>query len=485
VCAYLDGKGRPPDGLGPSWKQQGASYLSLHTTPSGISEHPGTTGRDEAIAGAVTSAAEAALDLLDQRGVSYDRGRRTEIVREAVSAGRAGSEIAFPRFRIADTWLEECVSEAGDALPDADQEPRRTWKATILAEYPIGYLRGDVNNARWDRRRAASEAEVLLASAEERLGTGRWMAALVERAEALRVIREAGVEFPPPAPYRGDGAGAEDAEFEDKLRELSTTAVLVRDALASLYATPLGRVLVVEPGTQADASAEFQFAYRWLGREVPAIGVPVRFDLQVKGAVLKAEPLTDGWGIARCVVAGAHGEAGEYRLGVEPDMPVVSEVDPALELRTADDSDLISDGGEAATATAVMTVHLVEGAHAVSVCVELEGAPQADIAQVVAGFARRMERDGFRIEDCGASVDVVLKGNLALQSSARDGAWEARVSLGGDAFDQRTASDLGETTVNTVETSAEGAREAEVIALKEAGRLLAVYFGSRILLDSE
>jgi 16S rRNA U1498 N3-methylase RsmE len=60
------------------------------------------------------------------------------------------------------------------------------------------------------------------------------------------------------------------------------------------------------------------------------------------------------------------------------------------------------------------------------------------------------------------------------------------VVLSASAFDQRTASELGATQITAVETvdvesSEGGKREAEVLALKEAGRLLAVYFGPRIL----
>jgi hypothetical protein len=459
--------------------------LSLHSTAAVSSDVPGKATREKAMDDAVKSAADAALDLLDQRGVSYDRERRREIVDAAVNATRARSEIAFPRFAIADTWWQECVADSRDTTSRGDGEVERSWKATILVDYPIGFLRGDVNNAQWDRKRAISEAEVLLASAEERLSSGRWMAALVERAEALTVIRGTGAEFPPAAPYRDVGDGPDEATLDEKLRELSVTADLIRDALASLTAEPLGGVVVIETGTQADASAEFQFAYGWLGRNVPAIGVPVRFDLPVTGAVLRPEPLTDDWGIARCTIAGAHSEPGEYRLSVEPDLPVIQEVDPSFDRLSAGDPQTDSDGRTEATATAGMIVHLVEGAHAVSICVELDGAPPADIAQVAAGLARRLERDGFRIDDCGASVDIVLTGTLSLRSDEQGGSWQAHVSLTGSAFDQRTASELGETTVSTTESSAEGSREAEVIALKEAGRLLAVYFGSRILLQSE
>jgi len=60
------------------------------------------------------------------------------------------------------------------------------------------------------------------------------------------------------------------------------------------------------------------------------------------------------------------------------------------------------------------------------------------------------------------------------------------VTLEASAFDQRTASALGATRVVATqgvdaEAGENGMREAEMLALNEAGRLLAVYFGPRIL----
>ena len=104
----------------------------------------------------------------------------------------------------------------------------------------------------------------------------------------------------------------------------------------------------------------------------------------------------------------------------------------------------------------------------------------------MAGFARRMERDGFRMDECGPSVNVVVTGRLTIErhGDASDRVVEA--TLDASAFDQRTASDLGATTITATQavdlgSSDEEMREAEVLALKEAGRLLAAYFGPRIL----
>ena len=61
-----------------------------------------------------------------------------------------------------------------------------------------------------------------------------------------------------------------------------------------------------------------------------------------------------------------------------------------------------------------------------------------------------------------------------------------QATLSASVFNQRTALEIGRTSVRATqainpENIDEGVREAEVLALKEAGRLLAVYFGPRIL----
>ena len=97
-----------------------------------------------------------------------------------------------------------------------------------------------------------------------------------------------------------------------------------------------------------------------------------------------------------------------------------------------------------------------------------------------------MERDGFRMGDCGPDVDVVVTGEVSLRTTGGPGSWTVEAVVAGSAFDQRTARGLGETSVRAVQVSnadegADGRRDAEVLALKEAGRLLAVYFRPRIL----
>lgn len=500
----LTGQASPlPDDLGPDWKQDGASFVSVHSTAPKPGGEPGRAGRSEALTDAVTSAADAALNLLDQRGVGFGPERRRAIAEAAARAAATDREVVFPRFRIVGTRWEECVRRAdplrpteapgGADAPEHSQVPSAAladtvWKASVLVEYPIGHLRGDANNVLWERSRALSEAEVLLASAEERLRTGHWMAALYERARAVEVIEATGAVFPPGPPYRGEGTPRE-SELDERMRLASATVGLIADALTSLSARPTARVEVVETRTRADVAAEFLFNYGWTGRETPAAGVPVRFSMPGAGAILRPEPQTDESGIARCVIVSAHAGPGEYLLTVEPDMSVIRTVDPSLDWPYTVDEDPGTAADRASSAaSAAMVVYLVDDAHAVSLCLDFDAANRADAAQFVAGFRRRAESDGFLIEECDASVDIVLEGRVSMESGVRyddaaDGVWVARVKATASAFDQRSATDLGEAAVSATERSEEGPREAEVIALKEAGRLLAIYFGSRILLQ--
>ena len=90
------------------------------------------------------------------------------------------------------------------------------------------------------------------------------------------------------------------------------------------------------------------------------------------------------------------------------------------------------------------------------------------------------------MDECGPGVNVVVTGRLTIERRGEAEDRVVEVALDASVFDQRTATDLGGTTITTTQVvdsgiSEEGMREAEVLALKEAGRLLAVYFGPRIL----
>ena len=244
---------------------------------------------------------------------------------------------------------------------------------------------------------------------------------------------------------------------------------------------------VVEVGAAADAIVEFHCTYEWNGATVPAVGVPVRFDMPGGSAVLDVDPLTDESGTATCRIVAAYGPPGAYELTVRLDVAAAH----AAVSRRPRSAGVPLDPADALPALpsgplAHGIVHLVAGAHAISVCAQFGDRPDADAAQVMSGFTRRMERDGYRMGACDPGVAVVVTGAFSLSTHGGQDSWTAEVALSASAFDQRTASELGATRITAtgtvdVENSEDGRREAEVLALKEAGRLLAVYFGPRIL----
>jgi hypothetical protein len=461
-------------GLSEAWTSGGGAMRSVHVSGAPEDGRPGRPTRDEATSDALASAGAAALDLLEQRGVSYEENKRRDIVTRMVDDQMRGGEIGFPRVRVVDRKWEECVARHGDAPSDT------SWTAAVLVEYPIGLLRGDVNNVLWERRRAANEAEVLAASAEEHLEAGRWHAGLLDAARAADVVRATGAPLTDPGDVPVPWSDLDKPSVEARLSEALHRARAAARAAAPLTATPTEGVVVLESGAAAGEVVEFECSYRWNGETVPAVSVPVRFDVPGASAVLDATPLTDEAGVATCTLLAVYGPPGEYEMTVSLD---VSAARAAL-AATTDQS-----AGSAWLATAHPSprlaerpIHVVSATHAISVCATFGEHGDGDAAQVAAGFARRMERDGFRMADCGADVGVVVTGRVSL--GVRGGALEA--TLEASAFDQRTAFDLGRTTVRASEDvptdgSATGLREAEVLVLKEAGRLLAVYLVPRIL----
>jgi hypothetical protein len=240
---------------------------------------------------------------------------------------------------------------------------------------------------------------------------------------------------------------------------------------------------VLEAGARAASRAEFAYTYSWLGKRLPAAGVPVAFELTGGGGIVTADAETDRAGLAGATLDTAYGPAGRRDLSASVDLGAVraatggrfGRVGGSAHGTVAPDA-----GGEASQA-----VYVVEGGHGISVCTEFRASDPGDALQAETGFGRRMERDGYRMVECGAEVDVVVRGEVSLTSEVADGAWSAEAALAASGFDQRVARDVGETIIRVTETSDEGAREAEVLALKEAGRLLAAYLTRRILMHGE
>jgi hypothetical protein len=408
-----------------------------------------------ALTQAAGAAADAALDLLEARGLELSRGRREEVAVAARDVIARGEPADFPRLLVADKLVERCTEpESG----------RTAWRARLLIEYPIGLLRGDLNNVLWQRRRLQREAEVVRRSGEDLLGTGRWMDGLRELARALELLDDMG------GPLDGSTVPLEEAIYRTG-----------NDVVLSLSIDPVGSVEVVEAGASAGSRAAFACTYTWSGERVPAAGVPIAFELAA--AALDDATTTDSSGIASTTLETAYGSAGRRDLRARLDMGIVR---AATGGRFGSGEGVgggvaRQDSAEAAP-VASQAIYVVEGGHGISACVEFEAVEPGDALQAKAGFTRRMERDGYLITECSADVDVVVRGRLSMTSEANNGAWSATAALSAAAFDQRVAQDVGETTVTVTETSTEDAREAEVLALKEAGRLLGAYLTKRILM---
>jgi len=464
-----------------SWMLEGGSMLSVHRTEGAGDDSLGLPTRDGADADALALAAAAALDLLKQRGVSYAEEKRRSIIEDIVDSAARGAEIAFPRMSVVARSWDACVA-TDDGTAPADT----FWRASVLVEYPIGLLRGDVNNVLWERNRAANEADVLVMSSDEHLSAGRWHDGLLDAARAADVVAATGVPLSRAwdASPAGDGNGG--ASIDDRLREALQWSLATAEVATSLYARPVGSVDVLETGAAAGVTVQFLCIYEWKGRIVPAVGVPVRFEMPGASAVLEAEPLTDGSGAAACRIVAAYGPPGEYELTVSVDeeatLAALSWAARAAPGRNEEGAVRL----RPPVPLAGHKVHLVTGAHAISVCATFGNKDDSEAGRVADGFARRMRRDGFRAGECDPDVDVVITGEFSLSVRHGAGFWVAEVALTASAFDQRRASGLGATRVIATqaaeaEAGEAGKQEARALALKEAGRLLAVYFGPRIL----
>ncbi len=432
------------------WWVDGGSYFVVERS----SRHPGAGRSHSGRAGAGGHATEEAalgqaagecvadaLRLLGSRGASFDDAYAAELRASAVTTLAQGDELAFPRMRIAGRVTERC--EHLDAAS-------ATWRATVLGEYATSELRGDVNNALWESRKLEREAAILLDSSRSYFGEGRWFDGLIELARAERLLETAA------RPFREEGL----AQEIDDLRQWALHAVSIE---------PDSSIDVLEIGERREAAIGFRCFYEWEGSTVPAVRLPVQFQPLGFEAVMANDHESDERGTAFCRILVAYGEVGGRAITPSIDAAVVEAAigksrSLGLSLRNGPPQQ----------------VFLVEGAHAVSVCLELTGARDQDAVQLRTGFERRMQSDGYVVEECGASIDVLVRASVAISAAAADEAWIGTAVIDASAFDQRSAEWIGETMIPVLK-EAQTERDSEVLALKEAGRLLAAYLSRRIL----
>ncbi len=453
VCSVVEGDGDASWRAGEgerSWNDRG-SYFVVAESDVASGTGGGEAGEryasaDEAESGAVARAYEFAFEKLASRGVAYEDRQLRRMVNERVDIFMQGGETDFPRISINDVVIEACGHPAREA---------ETYRASVLAEYPISRLRGDINNAKWYAARVLNEAGVLVSSARSLFSDGRWLDALLELKRARDLLdtacRQPVVEGP-----------------------AEQVPSLMQWAAGSLSVEAEEGIRVLDVGERREVDIPFRWSYEWEGRKVMAARLPVTFRAHGFDAVFDSDPETDDSGTAECRVVVAYGDPGEYAIEPRLDFGVLSSA-----LGGAYAAGLEPFSGP------LHRVFLVENAHALSVCLEVSGVGASDEGQLRSGFARRMERDGFRIEECGPDVDVVVSVRAEMNSRAIDDGWSTVVSVDGSAFDQRTALVIGRPSVLCEERAGTGERESEVLALKEAGRLLAAYLTHRILMSGE
>lgn len=479
ICEAREGTtGEPWDEAGTTWREGGGMMSSVQGTPWGNGRGYGSPTEEEAVREALTSAASAALDLLERRGLKYRDDRRAEIEARTVDTLLEGGEPSFPRVRIGGRIVERCRNE---------RTGESAWRAKLLVQYPIGVLRGDVVNAKWERERILRDVEVLRASAAAHFTEGRWFDGELDLAHCLDLLRDAGTP-PPGVPEWTGGAGERAGGVVTQGERAWRQEMEIRRTEVPLSVEPAGAIEVVEIGARGGAEASFRVTCEWRGESVPAVGVPMRYAVEGgAAAILDGAPVTDGEGIARCRILRAYGEPGEYRLIASVDADLIRNAGVATfgsEVTRGDGRG----GGRPAhveTPEASERLFLVRGGHGTTICAYFTAERGRDAERARAGFVQRMANDGYLTQDCGPDVDVVVTVKVSLVTVVVPGSWSAEVTVEGTAFDQRFAREVGETALTVAEASEEGQRNAELRALQEAGRLLAVYFSERILTSGE
>jgi len=463
VCVPVESDIADWAGVGPEWSVDRGAMVSAHGSEKGSGPSEMAVTREEALRAATGSAVAAATELLARRGVRFDRSRLDEIERSATDALLDGGEPTLPRVGIRARLVERCESPNGASTG---------WRVRVLAEYPIGRLRGDVNNVNWERARLVREAGVLRASAAEFFGEGQWLDGVAELGRAADALASGG--FPRVgATDRGAPSTVEgEAEFLRRGLELDLAA-----AFGTLRLSGEGPGPAVEANGSEPAIVRARTTFVWGGEERGAAGVPVTFDATGGPAQLEAAASTDAGGEAKCVIVAAYGEAGERSVAVSVDGTVA--VAAAGEEAARMLETVVPGGAASVIVGASLPFYVVRDGHGTTVCLEVRGCDAADAAVFRETAAAALSADGYAVLECAPGIDVLVTGDLAISASAGGDLWRADVSVELSAIDQSTLRDLGGTTINVFEESKRGRREAEVVALREAGRLAASYLSRR------
>lgn len=422
------------------WREDGRMRCLASSVAS---EDPGQAAfgatRDEAVEAAAARLLPGAFEMLDRRGAHLGPTRRIEVMERFPEAVARGEEIEFPRIEVEETVVERCPRTGG------------LWRAHLLAEYPIGLLRGDVTHAQWERRRAERELEVRIRSANDLRASGRLIEAVLEMRRAF----ELGVWL---------GSVDSDPRLVEKVAA-EGSAWTGRFGPELAFVDGAG-ALVMGVGDREAFSVSLTYAVD--AEDVPAVGVPVSV---AGGSLAWATTLagvTDENGEVEIeVVAGT--VAGQDTLEIAASFPSVAAVyghwgqnDP--------------DGVIARLRREVVVVAAGEA----TVCLEVDADTEVDAERVRDGMLPVLEHAGSRLAECGPDAALVVSVDVSLGTEETHGAWLTRVACSVRVFDQRVAKVTGETSFEVAESRDSSARDAEVLALREAGRLVGVYLEPRL-----
>ncbi len=423
------------------WWQEGGSMLMVGRS-EGESDSPG------ALAAACRDAAPSILDLLAQRGISYSYERRGEIEEELGRSLASTGQAVFPRARINREIIEHCVREPGSS---------GHWRSRILIEYPIAYLRGDVSNVEWERDKLAREAATLVKSAEVFLEEGLWLRGQSELSRAKRTHDAMGL------PEIGVHPGVVTQGAVDRIAEDAARSLMLEPNVAT---TPL----IVRAGEMTEI--RFRLSFEQGGGRVSAIGVPVAFENPEWGVIVRAERVSGSGGIVSVTVRAAEKrDRGDVRARIDRSALASTPANRFTRFITDDSS------------RAAVQVQVIPE-RGVSVCLDLNGVDAVAVGRLTDAFERALGQYGCTLEQCGPETDIVVRGNLSTSAvTLGHGGEQLLAVLSMEAFDQRTALEIARTTIRVERPSRENKEEAEALAFREAGRLLAVYLESRIMPD--
>ncbi len=437
VCLVVEGDPEAlPDAEDSVWWREGGSMRCV------VVDDTLSASRDAAVASAAGRLLPGAFEMLERRGAALTPLRREETNDEFAEAVTRGEGAGFPRISIRETVVERC----GDA------DGVEHWRARLLAEYPIGVIRGDATHARWAERRIARELKIRVQSADDLFAKGRWLDGAAETRRAYDLLPRLSRDAMP------ENLGSE------RVSELRSRSGALAPRFERLDGT--GK-LVLSAGSRE--TVRFRLSYLFGGDWVPAAGVPVT---------------TVGGGMVRTLVGATEtDESGEIEIEFvagsetgEDSFDVVAAVPPGQEVFIPGDR---SAAENAVIATTTQEVFVLPLSNA-TVCVEIDAGNDADQERTREGLLAGLTLAGSRLVECGPDASLVVTVDVSMSTQETHGTWLAHAECDVRVFDQRLAEDVGGFSFEVMESLESSARDAEVLVLREVGRLIAVYLEPRL-----